>query len=299
MTEERKGELFILGETVLWSLFPIITVLTFAGIMPLVSLAWTTGISTFFFLAVMLAKGTWREVMNVRAWKYAALITLFIGVGFYGLFYLGLQYTTPGNAAILALCESLTTYLFFNLLRGEKFPVEHIIGACFMLFGAFIVVGKDFTSLALGDFLILAAMCVSPFGNMYQKKCREIVSSETVMFLRSLLSTFAIGALVLLFGQSLSLAGSEAVWPFLILNGIVIFGLSKLFWIEGIHRISVTKAILLQSITPLSTLFFAWLLLSQAPTVWQISSLIPFILGVILLTANFRVTRLRNPFELK
>lgn len=299
MTEERKGELFILGETVLWSLFPIITVMTFAGIMPLVSLAWTTGISTFFFLAVMLVKGTWKEVTNATAWKYATFITLFIGVGFYGLFYLGLQYTTPGNASILALCESLTTYVFFNLLRGEKFPVEHIIGALFMVFGAFIVVGKDFTSLALGDFLILAAMCVSPYGNMYQKKCREIVSSETVMFLRSLMSTFAIGALVLLFGQSLSLEGSEAVWPFLILNGVVIFGLSKLFWIEGIHRISVTKAILLQCITPLSTLFFAWLILSQTPTVWQVSALVPFILGVIFLTANFRVSQLRNPFNLR
>lgn len=299
MTEERKGELFILGETVLWSLFPIITVMTFTGIMPLVSLAWTTGISTFFFLAVMLAKNTWRQVMNITAWKYAAFITLFIGIGFYGLFYLGLQYTTPGNAAILALCESLTTYLFFNLLRGEKFPVEHIIGALFMLFGAFIVVGRDFTSLALGDFLILAAIFASPFGNLYQKKCREIVSSETVMFLRSLLSTFAIGGLVLLFGQSLSLEGSEAVWPFLILNGVVIFGLSKLFWIEGIHRISITKAILLQCITPLSTLFFAWLILSQTPTVWQVSALIPFILGVIFLTANFRVAKFRNPFNFR
>lgn len=299
MTEERKGEIFILGETVLWSLFPIITVLTFAGVMPLVSLAWTTGISTFFFLAVMFAKGTWRQVMNATALKYAAFITLFIGVGFYGLFYLGLQYTTPGNAAILALCESLTTYIFFNLLRGEKFPVEHIIGAGFMLLGAFIVVGKDFTSLALGDLLILAAMFVSPLGNLYQKKCREIVSSETVMFLRSLMSTFAIGALVILFGHSLSLAGSEAVWPMLLLNGLVIFGLSKLFWIEGIHRISITKAILLQCVTPMFTLLFAWLFLSQTPTIWQITSLIPFILGVVLLTANFRVTTFRNPFALK
>lgn len=299
MTEERKGELFILGETVLWSLFPIVTVLTFAGIAPLVSLAWTTGISTFFFLVVMLIKGTWRQVMNPLAWQYALFITLFIGVGFYGLFYIGLQHTTPGNAAILALCESLTTYLFFNLLRGEKFPIEHVLGACCMLLGAFIVIGKDFSSLALGDFLILAAVFVSPLGNLYQKKCRELVSSETVMFLRSLLSTGAIALLATFLGHSLVLGNIEDVWMFLLLNGIVIFGFSKLFWIEGIHRIAVTKAILLQSITPLFTLIFAWILLSQPPTVWQIFALIPFILGVVFLTANFRVTEFKNPFELR
>jgi drug/metabolite transporter (DMT)-like permease len=296
VTEERKGEAFILGETVLWSLFPIVTLLTFSGIPPLVSLTWTTAISTLFFFAVMLAKGTWRELVNTVAWRHAAMIALFIGVGFYGLFYLGLQYTTPGNAAILALCESLTTYIFFNLLRKEQFPLEHIFGAFFMLVGGIIVVGKDFSNLALGDFLILAAVFVSPIGNLYQKKCRELVSSETVMFMRSILSTVAMGALLVVFGQSLAISAEANSWLFLLLNGIVIFGISKIFWIEGIHRIAITKAILLQCITPLFTLLFAWWLLGQFPTVWQVTSLIPFILGVVLLTGNFRVTQFRNPF---
>jgi drug/metabolite transporter (DMT)-like permease len=168
-----------------------------------------------------------------------------------------------------------------------------------MLLGAFIIVGKDFSSLALGDFLILAATFLSPFGNLYQKKTRELVSSETAMFLRSFLSTIIVAGFVVLSGESLELQGEWTVLVFLLINGVVIAGLSKLFFLEGIHRISVTKAILLHNLTPLLTLFFAWLLLAQAPTVWQISSLIPFILGVILLTANFRITQFRDPFDLK
>ena len=291
MNTERKGELYILSETALWSLFPIITVLTFAGIAPLVSLAWTEGIATVFFLVVIAVKGTWKELLNLQAFQYALLITLFIGVGYYALFFLGLHYTTPGNAGILALFESLTTYIVFNLLRGEKFPIEHKIGAAFMLVGALIVVGKNFTGLALGDLLILAATCIAPFGNLYQKKTREIVSSETAMFLRSILSTCAVAALALAFGQHLALHGGSKVLIFLLINGVVLTGVSKLFFLEGIHRISVTKAILLHNLTPLLTLLFAWLILSQAPTVWQLASLVPFFFGVLLLTGQLQLKK--------
>ena len=78
----------------------------------------------------------------------------------------------------------------------------------------------------------------------------------------------------------------KQVWFLLLLNGVVIFGISKIFWVEGIHRMSVTKANALSSLNPFITLIFAWLLLKDAPTVWQLSALAPMILGVILLGIN-------------
>ena len=88
-----------------------------------------------------------------------------------------------------------------------------------------------------------------------------------------------------------SLADLRISLPYLIVNGILLLGLAKIFWIEGIHRISVTKATALSSITPLLTLLFAWIILNQAPTVWQLTSLVPLLLGVLLLTDNIKLSR--------
>lgn len=299
MTEERKGELFILGEALLWSLFPVIAFITLSGITPILSLSWTTLLAAVFFAGMMLVKGSWRELKNPLVWRYGILVAFFIGVWFYGLYYLGLKFTTPGNAGLIALFEVLTSYILFNVLRKEPFPLEHKIGAGFMVLGAVIILGKNYGGFVFGDFFILAATFFAPLGNMFAQKCREIASSETIMFLRSFFSGFALLALALILGESASAENIFSVLPALLINGVLIFGISKLFWLEGIHRISVTKAIILQSMTPLLTLLFAWLLLSQVPTVWQLSSIVPLILGVVLLTGQFRVKKVQNPLDTK
>lgn len=297
MKEERKGELYIISEALLWSLFPVITFMTFAGLTPVLSLALTTILASVFFAVMMLVKGSWRELKNPLVWRYGILVAFLIGVCFYGLYYVGLKFTTPGNAGLVALFEVLTSYFLFNVLRKEPFPLEHKLGAFFMVLGALIILGKNYGGFVVGDFLILAATFFAPLGNMFAQKCRSIASSETILFLRSFFSGFALLALAIILGESVSIREMYAVLPALLVNGIFIFGISKLFWLEGIHRISVTKAIILQSMTPLLTLLFAGLLLSQAPTVWQLSSVVPLLLGVVLLTGNFRLKNTLNPLN--
>ncbi|MBI2356020.1 MAG: DMT family transporter [Candidatus Doudnabacteria bacterium] len=72
-------------------------------------------------------------------------------------------------------------------------------------------------------------------------------------------------------------------WLVLLINGLIMLGLSKIFWLEAIHRISVVKANALSSMGPLATLFFAWIILRDAPTSWQLLSIVPMIFGVVLL----------------
>jgi drug/metabolite transporter (DMT)-like permease len=50
--------------------------------------------------------------------------------------------------------------------------------------------------------------------------------------------------------------------------------------------------------SPIFTILLAWALLSEAPTVWQLSALLPFILGAVLLTGHFRLKKLPSPFHL-
>lgn len=285
-SETRKGEFYILGEAVLWAFFPIVTIITYRAFSPMASLALGTLLAGAFFGAVMLARGRQREILNPKIYKQIFLVAFFIGWLFYGLFYLGLKHTTPGNAGIIALMEMFFSYLLFNVWRKESFSVGHTLGAGLMLVGALVILfPKQGLALHSGDFLVLAASACSPIGNLYQQKLRKTVSSETILFLRSVLTFPFFLLLAFVLGPGIAWRADHGTWLWLLFNGVLVLGLSKIFWVEGIHRISVTKAAALAAITPALTLLLAFVFLHQAPTVWQLLALGPMAAGLWLLTS--------------
>src|SRR3989344_3495802 len=226
MTEERKGESFILGGAIIWSFFPIFTILSYKSVPSMISLTVSTFLASVFALAVMIYRGKLYELKNKLLWKYAFVIVVSVSILYYGFYYFGLTRTTAGNAALI---------------------------------------------------------------DLFHQKAKLISSAESILFLRTIIATPFILLFAYLFGQHLQVFQIKESLLFLVLNGFFILGLSKIFWIEGVARIPVTKANALNSLAPLFTLFVAWLVLHQAPTIWQISSLVPFFFGVLLLTDNLKL----------
>ncbi|MBY0111139.1 DMT family transporter [Patescibacteria group bacterium] len=284
MSEQRKGELFSFAEAFLWGLFPVVTVITYTGVPPLVSLVWSTVFAAVLFCGFVAARKRWHELKNPLVWRYTALATLFLGVILYCLYFTGLQYTTPGNAALIALLGVFTSFLFFNVLRKERMSRSYVVGMICMVLGAGVVLAPNVGNLNIGDLYILLAACIAPFGNFYSQKAVGVASSETVMFLRSALSVPFLLIIALLAGAHATWAEIQMSLPFLLVNGLLLLGLSKMFFLEAIHRLSVTKALSLESGSVIVTLGAAWLLLEQAPTLWQVAAVIPLLLGVALLT---------------
>jgi drug/metabolite transporter (DMT)-like permease len=285
MTTERKGELFIFGETLLWSVFPIVTVLSYANLPPLQSLAWSTLFAAIFFAVLISFKQRWAELYNLSAFVDILWGTFFIGIVFYLFYFYGLKYTTVGNASVLALMEVVYSYLFFNIWKKEYISPKRISGVLLMLLGAFIVLRPSFGgTFNFGDLLIFIGVAAAPFGNYFQRRARQKVSSETILFVRSLIAAPVIFILCYVFGSGTTFLSIKAAFWLLVFNGFFLFGLTKLFWLEGIHRILVVKANALHSIGPLFTLLFAWLFLGQPPTVFQLIAFIPFFVGIILLS---------------
>src|SRR3989338_5770078 len=242
MNKERAGELFIFSEGATWGLFPVITVLSFKAVPSMISLALSTFFSSIFFLLIVLFRGKLHELKNILLWKYVLGIVLFIGVLFYAFYFWGLTKTTPGNAGLIGLFEIFTSYLLFNLIRKEHFSFESKIGATLMVLGAIIVLAPNFSSVNFGDLFILIATFCAPLGNLFQQKAKTIAYTEAILFLRSIIATPIIFLLAYAFEQHLVMSEVKESFLFLILNGLIILGLSKMFWLEGIARISVTKA---------------------------------------------------------
>lgn len=293
MTEKQKGEAIISLEILLWSLFPVLTVLTYAHVPALIALAWCSLFAGLFFGVIVVVRRRWADFYNPTFWKYISGVIAVTGVLYYVLYFLGLEHTSPGNAAIIALSEVLAAYLFFNVYYGEDFSRGHVVGSLLMVVGAFIVVGKGWQGVNMGDIFVLAASFIAPLGNLFQRELRKIAASESILFVRSVAASAAIFLLAALLGKGASSAQVIQALPFLLVNGILLLGLSKFLWVEAIHRLPVTKCNALNSAAPFLTLLFAWSLLGQAPDGWQLGALVPLFIGVLLLMDQVRLPRYR------
>ncbi len=281
----RRGELSVLASSLLWGLFPVVTILTFSQVPPMFSAALSTLIAAMFFAGVLTARRRWHHMLVRKAWKGMLLTTLFIGVLFYWFMFLGLQRTTAGNGAIMALMEVLFSFLILGLvLRHEPLRTSTVTGGILMMLGALFILLPKNSGWQSGDFLVVFATVFAPIGNKYSQEARKYVSVECIMFVRSLLGGCALLALSLALEPIPSAQAVQASMGFLLVNGIALFGVSKILWIEGINLIPITEAISLGSITPLFTLITASFVLHERVQLFQIAGLIPILTGVFLLT---------------
>ena len=214
------------------------------------------------------------------------LTTLILGVLYYILTFFGLRLTSPGNASIIGLSEILMGYIFFHLIRKEEILKSHLIGAILVIVGVIIIFIPNFQKFQLGDLLILSAALIAPFGNFFQRRARTKTSSESILFIRSVIGTIIIFFLAFMLRDSFTVISIKSAFLVLFISGVFVFGLSKIFWIEGIHRIGIVKANALNCISPLVAISFAWVILQKAPTIYQLLSIIPLFFGIIFLSRN-------------
>ncbi len=278
------GNLAIFGEASLWGLFPVITTISFSHVSPVTSLLITILFAALFLGLWLLASGRWRELLIKAAWPDILAAAFFLAVLYYGFYFLGLAHTTPNNAAIVALLEVLFSYLLFNIWRKEYFSTNSILGALLMVIGAAIILLPKVSTVHSGDFLVMAAATSAPFGNLFQQRARKKISSLTLIFARYFLALPFLFLLNYFFGGPPNWSQIYMALPALAVTGCALLGLAKIFWIEGIHRIPVTHAVALSSISVLFTLAFSYIFLHLPITLSQLLAGIPIFIGVLLLT---------------
>jgi|GEM_PF-237144 len=284
LREQRKGETFLLAEEFLWGWFPIVTLLSYQFIDPLWAMAITIFIATIFFAGIMQARGLWPELRRREAWADLFWASFFILLLFVLLF-VGLSFTTAGNAALILFLQVLFAYLYFNVFKGEIMTPTHKAGVVLVSIGAFLVLFPDQMGFNKGDLLVLLAAMVAPVGNRYQQRARRHVHATTLLFVRNLFSLPALFPLAWLLAASHpDLEALAAIWWLLLLNGLFLMGLSKIFWIEGLHRLAITKVSAMTALSPLFTMIFAYPVLGEIPGRWQLGGILPILLGGILIT---------------
>ncbi len=287
MTKTREGELLMVGLALLESWFPILSIASMSHIGALHTYTFSLIIALVFFIAIMIKKERFSELKNADAYGDLLLSSFWITVLFTFVF-IGMQYTTAGNMAVIIFLQLLFAYLYFNVIGKEKMQILHTIGAVTMGIGALIILIPDEMSLNKGDLLILIGAAIAPIANLYQKRARKRCSSETILTFRTVVGLPFIAFLAWWLEPSVSLDGFINALPYLFIIGTFIFVLSKIMWIEALHRISITKVSAMMALVPVMTLFFAYLYLKEVPEFRQLLGIIPVILGGYFLTREVK-----------
>ena len=78
-------------------------------------------------------------------------------------------------------------------------------------------------------------------------------------------------------------------------NGVVIYYISKIIWYEGLKRMDINKAIALAMTAPGFSLFFAFIFLKETPTIYHFTGLIILSIGVYFTTRKPASETLKTP----
>ena len=288
MTREREGELLMVGLSILEAWFPILSIVAMSYVGALHTYMYSLIIAFFFYMAIMYKRKRFSELKNKAAYKDLLLTTFWITTIF-TLIFIGMQYTTAGNMAVIVFLQVLFSYLYFNVFGKEKMDGLHLFGAVLMTIGALIILVPDDMQFNKGDWLILASAAMAPIVNLYQKRAREYCSAETILSFRTVVGFPFVALLAYMLEPSVSYENFMLALPYIFLIATGIYVVAKIMWIEALNRITITKLSAMLAVLPVFTLVFAYFYLGEVPEFRQIMGIVPVLLGGYMLTMPIKV----------
>lgn len=284
----RKAEGYLYLEVALWGLFPVLARLTGATLSPFVNAGISQLIGTIFFAFILTWKNEWRRVPSRRALRDILIATIVIGVLFYAFVFLGISKTNANDASMMLLVEVFFAIAILGFLKREKISSSLIFGSVCMVFGALLILFDGSAHFNFGNLIVLGATALPPFANWLAQRVRDTTSSAWIMFVRNGLSGLILLGMGRFFEGPFLWADVTASWKMLLLSGILVFGLSKILWLEALHRLPVTKSTAYQSLSPAFTMLFSFLLIGSYPEWRQIFGLVPILIGTWILAGRGR-----------
>lgn len=212
-----------------------------------------------------------------------------LGNGFYQLlFVFGVSRTRVADAALIVAAMPAFVALISRLRGVERVRRRAIAGILLSIVGVGIVMlGSAETATAKGSvvgalLVFVGVMCWSIFTVAMQPFTHRVDSVQ----LNAL--TMAGGMLPLLFLTPVAFAAtpwghiSALAWGCLLYSSVISIGVGYLFWYRGIRVLGPTRASVYGNLQPIVAILVAWLVLSETPTVWQITGTVTIIGGILL-----------------
>jgi drug/metabolite transporter (DMT)-like permease len=228
-------------------------------------LFWSTLFSALVMGAVVMAQGKAAVMRRTPRRAYAWMVLLgFLGAYlYYVLLYAAIDLTVGAQGFILAYTWPILVSLLAVILLGERFTLLKGLSVLISFGGVAVIVTQGdlsqmaFTSL-VGDLLALAgAFVFALFSVLGKGRGGDQTVSAFVYFLAALVCVAVTAPLV---GVPWP---SAQIWPWLIYNGVLVNGITYVWWFKALahgETFVIANALYL---TPALSLLFVFLFLSE------------------------------------
>ncbi len=225
-----------------------------------------------------------RDLRLTREQFGGAAFTGLVGLfGFNLFFFLGLRYTSPLNAALIASLNPLLVIGFSRLLNKTVIRPRQILGAAISLVGVLWLLGKGEFSALLeldfnrGDLLILISASTFALYHLLAKKYGQGIANSVFTLLTNGICLVAFLLVALLVPTGLTLQHTPAYWGWAVGIGVGGTAVAYLLWNWGLSRAGTSRAGLFLNVIPLAAALAA---------VWWGAPVLPFHLvsGALILT---------------
>ncbi|MBW7455639.1 DMT family transporter [Paenibacillus sepulcri] len=266
---------------------------------PFAAAAWRFGFAAAALLIILIVT----EGIDKRQIKRNALWYIVLGVvgifGFSTLFFVGLQYTSSVNGALIMALNPLLTTILARIILKDRITKKQAAGICLAFIGVLLVVvnGSADTiktlSFSIGDVIIFGGnLCWTFYGVFGRRHIQDGSPLSTTTY------TMIIGA-VCLIAVSLFTTGPVTLpdipvraWGAILFMAFFTSVLGYLWWNKGMKEIGASKTSLFFNLVPVVTMIVSFAA-GISVSVIQISGAVLVILGV--LTASGVFHKQRHP----
>jgi len=289
-TSQRISYLNLALCILFWASIPVASKKILVEMTNVQMLFWSTLFSFWVMAGMLVAQGKARQLARYRPTAYAWMGLLgFLGAYlYYVLLYGAFARTTAAEGFILAYTWPILVSLLAVLLLGEKLTVRKALAVVVSFVGIVVIVTQGrmvsitLTSLS-GDFLALAGAFVFALFSVLGKRVRyDPLLSAAVYFAVALVAVAATVMLpALATGRGPGVGWpSAAVWPWLLYNGILVNGVTYVFWFRALEHgdtFVISNALYL---TPFLSLVYIHLWLDEPILPSAVAGLLIIVTGI-------------------
>lgn len=260
------GDLFVLSASIIWSWFPFISKFLGQTINPILLVGLSNLIAAITLGIFLGYKKQLFSPNYKKAGKDIALTVFFIAILAYILLFSAAKYTAPNTMSILNLSQILWGFLILGLMKFESFSFTGILGSLGMIFGAYLILANDALAFHWANLFVIGANALFVFGNIFQRRAREHVTSIQLICIRSAIAGVILTTWGIVQDPLVILNIGRIEWGVLFLLGFGIFAIEKILWVEGIHRNPITRCNVLAALAPAFTMMWSIFVWNDFPT---------------------------------
>lgn len=259
--------------------------------------AWRFGIAALVMILIL----GWQKQIKLKIikahWKMYILLGIVGIFGFNTFFFLGMQYTSPLNGALIMGTTPLVTALFAYFILKNPITKQQFLGIFFALVGVILILTQgslkivQTLSISKGDLLILSGnVCWALYGVLGRKYLKGSSSMETTTY------TMITGSLCLIVlaaflpnPQPLSHVTVSA-WGAILFMALFTSVLGYLWWNKGMATIGASNTSLFFNLVPVVTMILS-ILIGAPVSLPQVIGTCLVILGVLTASGFLRLRR--------